>query len=234
MLPLQGLQSVNPPETICALPADWSPDGRQVLATSKEGLRIWDARTGKLVHSLPLRKSPSAAAWSRDGRWVAATEKDAAPNYLWDLASSVVRTITEKDAAPIYLWDLASGVVRTITAPAAVKGLGTLSFSPDGQLLAAACVNGEVHFWDMGGAPVGAPLVEKKRDEDQAMADLHQAVAAGFRDVSRLSTARELAELRSRQDFRELIDKLPKMPSDSISVPVVEASSVDGSKKQSQ
>jgi serine/threonine-protein kinase len=76
-------------------------------------------------------------------------------------------------------------------------------------------------------------LAEKKRDEDLTMADLHLAVAAGFRDVVRLSTSLELTELRERQDFRELVDKLRKMPADTNSVPGVEAPAVDGSKKQS-
>jgi WD40 repeat protein len=134
MWPLRGIHSVNPPDKNWA-GANWSPDGRQVLAVGMDGLRSWDAGTGKLIHRLPLRKPPMAIAWSRDCRWVATTGED---------------------GAPVYLWHLASGAVRTITAPAAAS---RLSFSPDGQLLAAACTNGEVHFWDMGGAPVGGPLV---------------------------------------------------------------------------
>jgi hypothetical protein len=47
MWPLRGLHTVNLSVNSWTY-ADWSPDSRQVLAAGMEGLRIWDAGTGKL------------------------------------------------------------------------------------------------------------------------------------------------------------------------------------------
>ena len=39
----------------------------------------------------------------------------------------------------------------------------------------------------------------------EAMADLRQAVAKGFRDVNQLKNRSDLAGLRSREDFKQLL-----------------------------
>jgi tetratricopeptide (TPR) repeat protein len=41
---------------------------------------------------------------------------------------------------------------------------------------------------------------------DKAMADLQQAVAKGYRDITWLKTSPDLAPLRSREDFKKLIE----------------------------
>jgi len=102
------------------------------------------------------------------------------------------------------------------------------------NLFTRACVRASAVLWtsQMGLSSNGEELTKKKREEDQAMADLQQAVAAGFRDVGRLHTARELASLRSRQDFRDLVAKLEKMPPDRALVPIIASKSVEGPKQQ--
>jgi tetratricopeptide (TPR) repeat protein len=104
---------------------------------------------------------------------------------------------------------------------------------PD-NLFTRACVRAaEAARTGQGNTPGSAEeLAEKKRDEDQAMADLREAVAAGFRDVARLRTDRVLASLRSRQDFRDLVAKLAKMPADSAPIPIIGSKPVEGPKQQ--
>src|SRR5262249_59173693 len=55
----------------------WSPDGRLLaLATTFEGLRIHDARTGRLVRELPrTARSLPPTAFSPDGKTLAGEEK---------------------------------------------------------------------------------------------------------------------------------------------------------------
>src|SRR5262249_15272290 len=76
------------------------------------------------------------------------------------------------------------------------------STGPD-TLFTRACVRAAGTAWtgETGFSFNAGEHLVKKREADQAMEDLHEAVAAGFRDVGRLRTARELAALRSRQDF---------------------------------
>jgi WD40 repeat protein len=209
MWPLRGLQSVTPPHRTCPAQADWSPDGRQILAVGMEGLSIWDTNTGKLIHRLPLRKNPTAIAWSRDCQRVATTGED---------------------GVHVYLWHLASGVVRTIPAPAAVSDL---SFSPDGQLLAAACLNGEVHFRDMGGAPVGAPLVLGSTDKLVAVnASGEPLVSVAFhpsgeRLVTTTLQAMQQWDARRRTPLHTL-QALPPPNASSVKIPSRVRYSADG------
>ena len=51
---------------------------------------------------------------------------------------------------------------------------------------------------------------EAKADGDKAMAWLTKAVAAGWKDRSRLETDEDLTPLRARDDFRKLVASLPK------------------------
>ncbi len=70
----------------------------------------------------------------------------------------------------------------------------------------------QAHFCGLNGADPKA-LTPKEQDEfrhsaDAAMASLHAAVAAGFRDVKLLHNAPELASIRGRKDFQALVQKL--------------------------
>ena len=49
-------------------------------------------------------------------------------------------------------------------------------------------------------------------EADRAMAWLHKAVAAGYKDRGQMKKDKDLDALRSRADFRELIESLPKGP----------------------
>jgi hypothetical protein len=51
---------------------------------------------------------------------------------------------------------------------------------------------------------------ERRRDHEDALALLRQAVARGFRDVARLQQDKALDPLRSQEGFRELIRELEK------------------------
>jgi tetratricopeptide (TPR) repeat protein len=70
----------------------------------------------------------------------------------------------------------------------------------------------QAHFCGLIGTDPKA-LTSKEQEEfrqsaDAAMASLHAAVAAGFRDVNLLNNAAEFATIRTREDFRALIRKL--------------------------
>ncbi len=131
--PLRGTLSVSTPSA--GHFATWSPTGRQVLVGSRAGLEIWDVSPWRQARTLPLEGKTLAVAWSPDGRQVA--------------SGGPV-------ADPIRIWCLENGTVRTLKAPGRVYDL---NFSADSKLLAAACSNGEVTFWNADTAEIeGKPL----------------------------------------------------------------------------
>src|SRR5262249_30194802 len=100
----------------------WSPDGRLLAAGGgwwdKEvpgEVIIWDAATGREVHTLKEHtRVVTSVAFSPAGRFVAAS-----------------------DAPLLRVWDVAAGKeLPTITNESNLMGV---AFSPDGELIAAAC-----------------------------------------------------------------------------------------------
>jgi WD40 repeat protein len=107
----------------------WSPDGLRLASISRDGaVRLWDARSGTLLHAFHERPSswPLAMAFSPDGRHFATSSTD-----KW-----------------IRLWNTRSGtLLRTFEEPAA--SWDTLVFSPDGRLLASATDSGKACLWEV-------------------------------------------------------------------------------------
>src|SRR3954471_6394482 len=134
--------------------AEWSRDGRRVLSTSQGGMRIWDARSGRQLLTLPPGGGPGeSGAWSPDEKEVL-TETGVGPR-VWD-ASTGKRLRTLRTGAPVSqiefspdgtrvaigtldeqtwstrIWDWPVGIERLKFAEGGVK----IAFSPDGKLLA--------------------------------------------------------------------------------------------------
>jgi WD40 repeat protein len=108
--------------------AIYDPAGKRIASTGEDGgLRVWDAATGELLHSLPAQRDwVHFPAFSPDGKSLAAA------NQGGDLT----------------IWDVNSG--REITTmindgPA----LTAVTFSPDGSRLAAGGLGGKAHIWDV-------------------------------------------------------------------------------------
>jgi WD40 repeat protein len=104
-----------------------SPDGRSLFAIGTNGLaRVWDTATGRVRHEFKTRRLPwISARLSPGARWLALSAEFPYEAYLYDTATGreqVLRGHTEY-----------------------VKNV---SFSPRGDLLASAGIDGRVKIWD--------------------------------------------------------------------------------------
>jgi WD40 repeat protein/tRNA A-37 threonylcarbamoyl transferase component Bud32 len=150
----------------------FSPDGRRLASASADcTVKIWDAQTGRVLHTLLGHKSGlRAVTFSPDGKRLASAGNDRTVK-IWDAATaSAIRTLTghtkfvtgvcfspdgalmasSSEDRTVRVWDAQTGQeLRTLTGHAGYV-LG-VSFSPDGQLLASGGGSekkGEILLWD--------------------------------------------------------------------------------------
>ncbi|TML83337.1 MAG: hypothetical protein E6G09_08780, partial [Actinobacteria bacterium] len=133
---------------------EWTRDGKRLLSTSYDGMRIWDARTGRQLLALPPGGGPGeSGAWSPDDKEVL-TETGLGAR-VWDASTGkLLRTlqtgapVTELKFSPdgtrlaigtldeqtwsTRIWDWPAGVERLKLAEGGLR----VAFSPDRKLLA--------------------------------------------------------------------------------------------------
>jgi WD40 repeat protein len=161
----------------------FSPNGRTILALSYQPqredagavkkptstLRIWDVRTGKILHDTRIPTFVRSAVWSPDGKYVLTGGRGLGSTAVWDVFSGkVVRELameTESvDAAAfsadghlaatgdaaglVSIWDLATGEKRADLHHRA--GVLSVAFSPDGKYVYTASHDAEVTKWEVG------------------------------------------------------------------------------------
>ena len=174
------------PELVLQIPhagtiskAVFSPSGQTIAATSEESgaIKLWDARTGELRHTLEGASWNSDIAFSADGRAVLSSQYGKL--RVWDALSGHLlreRELNWGDFSPdakrlaalgndgktswIEIWAVANGTqTRTLNfalgAEAATNYVTCAAWSPDGTLVAAARRSGSVTLWN---ADAGARL----------------------------------------------------------------------------
>jgi WD40 repeat protein len=141
----------------------FSADGKYFAYTNKNGLNVQDALNSQPVFTLRLQEPNTfnSFAFSQDGTLLAS------PQTIWDVQSHQVlhkldgfgyfHAYFSPDGAwlavsgeqPIQIWDVASGqLVRTFESKPDSHSF-SISFSPDGTLLADSGSDGRITLWDV-------------------------------------------------------------------------------------
>ena len=124
----------------------FSPDGETIARwTQWKGVRLWDAKTGTLLHGFNRKIGDTDAllsiAFSPDSR-----------------------TLATGSGVALRIWDVSTGsLLRILSEGRNSRNLHSVSFSPDGRTLVSGDANGNVIFWDANpgthflGVPQGIP-----------------------------------------------------------------------------
>lgn len=187
----QARASFDPGRNSASTPRlDISPDGSAVATLSDDNVvRIWDARTGELLTSLPDFQIPDLASFrfSRDGCHLAVPDKNGrvlllAPDreqrgsrdilaahddlvYLLRYSPDGKTLLSASYDATIALWDPATRR-RRVTLRGHEAEPGFAAFSPDGRMVLTGSWDRTCRLWDartgqaLLNRPIGLPAVQ--------------------------------------------------------------------------
>ncbi len=124
--------------------------GMQGAGPAGTALRLWDVATGTEMRkfALPRRYGTGSVAVSPDGR-VAATENADGTLSLWETASGKQRLLLGEPKAVAQVPPAMGGAFFVVSGPQpVVSATNTLTFSPDGRLLAGRGPDRSIRIWD--------------------------------------------------------------------------------------
>lgn len=123
----------------------YSPDGELIAAAGSIGIWLYDAET--LTEIGLMRRGATTIAFSPDGQTLASGRWDDGTVHLWNVS-------TREQIGNLRWPGLPQEVAAMIDVDGGIilgsdrgRGVASIAFTPDGQTLAVAHVNGKVDFW---------------------------------------------------------------------------------------
>ena len=138
----------------------FSQDGTRLAASSSNAVRVWDLPQATLRSLIPLekRRTPGDRATPPAGSDALSFDLDGGRLFF---ARDTTINNSERRAWTIRVWDLAAGLGASMFVPGAgqhSRAVRSLTFSPDGSLLAACLQNGSIVLWDVNARAVRGTL----------------------------------------------------------------------------
>lgn len=149
---------------------NFTPDGRRIVTTSKECIRVWNARTRTCLQSIYPQQSTLSAALHRSGETIATASSNGVVQ-LWEIASgecllnfsgrtirfltaifalNAQQAIAGRDDGLILSWSL---IGNTATASCEYVGhhdiVRSIAISPDNTKLVSGSHDTTVRLWDL-------------------------------------------------------------------------------------
>lgn len=149
----------------------WSSDGKYAAGVRYDGyVRVWNARSGQLLHALVSSNQPNGVSWSPSGHVLASSSDDGTVQF-WDVATyKNTRTLqstdqdqagwayaipwspdgrllaTSRNAGIVQIWDASSGKELAVLQGHS-DSVWTAAWSPDNLRIAAGSDDGSVSLW---------------------------------------------------------------------------------------
>ena len=138
----------------------FSRDGTRLASSSSNAVRVWDLPHTTLRSLIPLENSRTSEGGATSPEASDALSFDLDGNRLF-LARDTTVNNNERQAWTIRVWELAAGMGASTFVPGAgqrSRAIRSLTFSPDGSLLAACLQNGSIVLWDVNARAVRRTL----------------------------------------------------------------------------
>ena len=228
---------VNLPEAIWQ--AVFRPNGKQIASVGSDGLKIWDARSGTLLHAHDSNEGArlTSVAYSPDGSRIVAGGKDRLlhvwdantweqlPDFsgdhagiVWDLAFSPdgSRLVSSDGSGMVRMWNTRTGLPLITLRESAGDVVLSLAFSPDGNTLAAAVYDGTMVVWELKPPPDGyqsrriARIASRVATESLEKHDWSNEALATIRDDASLTSVVKSLASRMAQDRLAVVPELAR------------------------